>query len=371
MKQFISILLAVIMVFSIAACGSQDPADVPTDEATNPPPVTDPVVTEPPKDLTSFQLGEITFDLKDGLTADCTEENAYMVTIADDAAWTYLYASDVSYMESADLIESVAAMQQATFADPDVEHFSESTSPFTFSGMDVTFAFYGTLADDGDPVFHAVGTFTDTWYVYTYVYTAYDSSSDYTDAFVEMIRSAEHSGKESRFPVEEPTEAATEPTEPEVTTYGAGMYKVGTDIPAGEYVFIVSGDRSAYVCVSSDSNQDDILENENFDFTFFATVSDGQYVKAQRCSFMAASDYTISISDDGSFSDGMYRVGIDIPAGEYKLTCTGDRSGYYCIYNDSIVPFDIENNDNFDGSTYVTVKDGQYLIMNRCTATPA
>jgi hypothetical protein len=65
----------------------------------------------------------------------------------------------------------------------------------------------------------------------------------------------------------------------------------------------------------------------------------------------------------------MYRAGRDIPAGEYKLTCD-DGMGYYCIYNDTNAPFDIVNNDLFDSSAYVTVKDGQYLVLSRCTAVP-
>ena len=149
--------------------------------------------------------------------------------------------------------------------------------------------------------------------------------------------------------------------------YMPGMYKVGADLPAGEYCFVASGG-NGYGCVSADSNKDDILENEMFDHTWFVTVSDGQYLEASRCAFVVAADVVLLIEDDGSFTEGMYRVGIDIPAGEYKLTSTG--SGYYCIYKDSVPPFDIVSNDLFDGSSYVTVKDGQYLSISRCTAVP-
>ena len=52
--------------------------------------------------------------------------------------------------------------------------------------------------------------------------------------------------------------------------------------------------------------------------------------------------------------DGMYKIGFDIPAGEYKLSATDDR-GYYCIYDNSSVTRDIQENDNFEGTTYCTV----------------
>lgn len=149
--------------------------------------------------------------------------------------------------------------------------------------------------------------------------------------------------------------------------YMPGMYKVGSDLPAGEYCFVASGG-SGYACVSKDSNQDDILENEMFEHTWFVTVSDGQYLEASRCAFVMAADVVLNIEPDGSFEEGMYRVGIDIPAGEYKLTT--DDNGYYCIYKDSVPPFDIVSNDLFEGSSYVTVKDGQYLMTSDCIAVP-
>lgn len=152
--------------------------------------------------------------------------------------------------------------------------------------------------------------------------------------------------------------------------YRAGMYKVGTDLPAGEYLFFSNSSQRAYVCASLDSNQNDIIENENFSNSFFMTVANGQYLEAKRCYFVKASDYTVPINEDGTLDEGMYRVGVDISAGEYKLTAEEDRA-YWCLYSDSIIPFDIDDNDNFEGSTYVTVREGQCLIIKRCTAKPA
>ena len=168
------------------------------------------------------------------------------------------------------------------------------------------------------------------------------------------------------------TTIPTEPPEPgtKENPYRSGMYKVGADLPAGEYMFTATGSTRAYVCASSDSNQDDILENENFNGSFFMTVKDGQYLEANRCEFVIASERTVEINEDSSFEDGMYRVGIDIPAGEYKLTATSDSRGYWCIYKNSVIPFDIVDNDNFDNSAYVTVREGQYLQLSRCIANP-
>ena len=70
-----------------------------------------------------------------------------------------------------------------------------------------------------------------------------------------------------------------------------------------------------------------------------------------------------------SFGPGTYRVGADIPAGEYKLTVTdGSDTGFWEVTNSSAEDADVVSNDNFEGSTYLTVTEGQYLEIGHCTA---
>lgn len=146
------------------------------------------------------------------------------------------------------------------------------------------------------------------------------------------------------------------------TKYSPSIYKVGSDIPAGEYVVFTEG-RSGYFCVSSDSNQDDIIFNDNFDYNSIISVNDGEYLELSRC-------YAIPIEENPDVSvnaSGMFKVGLHIPAGEYTLDAGGEH-GYYCIYSDSRQD-DIVSNDNFEGRNYVTVSDGQYLELSRCKFT--
>ncbi len=143
------------------------------------------------------------------------------------------------------------------------------------------------------------------------------------------------------------------------STISSGMHKVGEDILAGEYIIFASGS-SGYFCVSSDSNQDDILFNGNFDYSSIITVNDGEYLELERC-------YAVPFDEVGEIDltgDGMFKVGTHIPAGEYKLE-SEINSGYYCIYSDSRQQ-DIIANDNFEGQNYVTVSDGEYLVLDRC-----
>lgn len=145
----------------------------------------------------------------------------------------------------------------------------------------------------------------------------------------------------------------------EYTKYTSNMNKVGTDIPAGEYILFAENEQG-YFCVSPDSNQNDITFNDNFAYNSIITINDGEYLELSRC-------YAIPIDEDPELDlsgPGMFKVGLHIPAGEYKLESTND-GGYYCIYPDSRQE-DIISNDLFDGQNYVTVSDGQYLVLNNC-----
>lgn len=156
--------------------------------------------------------------------------------------------------------------------------------------------------------------------------------------------------------------AASSGSSSENDEYGAGQYKVGTDIPAGEYViFAKSG--LGYFCVSSDSNGNDIIVNENFDYNSILTVSEGTYLELSRC--YAVPIDKVSTSDMDFSGTGMFKVGTHIPAGEYLLDADSGKSAYYCIYNSSTQQ-NIVSNNNFEGSQYVTVTDGQYLVLDRC-----
>ncbi len=68
------------------------------------------------------------------------------------------------------------------------------------------------------------------------------------------------------------------------------------------------------------------------------------------------------------YGDGTYKVGTDLPAGEYKFTQTDAITGYIQRSSDSSMESSsIISNDltNEKGETmYVTVKEGEYLKIN-------
>ena len=67
-------------------------------------------------------------------------------------------------------------------------------------------------------------------------------------------------------------------TKPKTTKYGPAIYKIGVDMPAGEYKIIPQADR-AYICICSDANCRNIIRNHNSNGTLYMKVFDGQFVQ--------------------------------------------------------------------------------------------
>lgn len=165
----------------------------------------------------------------------------------------------------------------------------------------------------------------------------------------------------------EEVEVAEEETEQVEYQYSNSIYKVGVDMPAGEYyVEVLAGEDSGYYSVNNDANGDDIYYNENITTHSYITVTDGQYVELDDLYAVPVAEAPSVVPTDGLYKSGVYKVGTDIPAGEYKVTTApGEDSGYYSIHPDSTYQ-DIVANDNLDagGSAYITVTDGEYLLLD-------
>ena len=167
------------------------------------------------------------------------------------------------------------------------------------------------------------------------------------------------------------TEIQTEAveTEPTATTYDGGMYKVGTDLPAGEY--LIETDTMGYMQVASDSTGelDSIITNSTYNNRMYVTVSDGQYLTFDGKATPTAEAPAYQ-AENGYYPEGQYLVGKDIPAGEYKISVMDGNVagyGYIEVATDSLGTIDsIVTNSNIDSDAYQSVTDGQYLKLNGC-----
>lgn len=148
------------------------------------------------------------------------------------------------------------------------------------------------------------------------------------------------------------------------TKYRSGQYKVGSDIPAGEYMLIASGGKGYYV-LSTDANGKDIIKNNNFTTNAIIEAREGEYLNLSRSYAIPFEEAPLFDTEDGCLPEGTYLVGLHIPAGEYKISATDEKSkGYYAIYNSSRMD-EIDTNANFEGDRYITISDGQYILLSR------
>jgi hypothetical protein len=144
----------------------------------------------------------------------------------------------------------------------------------------------------------------------------------------------------------------------------AGMYKIGSELPAGEYIIESTGS-IGYFQISSDSSGelDSIIVNDTLEKGAYAyvIVQDGDYLTITSGRMIDAVNLTITPKDMGDIPPSTYKVGKDIPAGEYKLTPTGEVAYWERNRNPRSSIDGIIANDMLSESAYVTVQDGEYF----------
>lgn len=145
---------------------------------------------------------------------------------------------------------------------------------------------------------------------------------------------------------------------------GSGEYIVGEDIPAGEYYVKATG-YNLYIEDASDSSGslNSIIFNLNTQGGAYITVQDGEYLKIQGGDLYELDKAPEDKKENGKYKDGMFKVGTDIPAGEYNVL--SDDLGYVEVSSNSRHQIGgIITNDNFEGNKHITIKEGQYLTLS-------
>lgn len=208
--------------------------------------------------------------------------------------------------------------------------------------------------------------------------------------------------------------------------YSAGWYAVGETLPAGEYYFTayeVPGEQldaqaSVYVyqayadefegqgvepgqggetgaagatdatgatdgsgatggasaTSATDSTSEMALVLELFDSTLYVTLSEGQKLEVVGADFVPAAERNPPEAEDGTWPQGMYRVGVDIAPGEYMVTADADFGANILVYRDSTLLSGSMVMDTFcelGAQARVSVEEGQYLRVVGGTFTSA
>ena len=144
----------------------------------------------------------------------------------------------------------------------------------------------------------------------------------------------------------------------------AGMYKVGSEIAVGEYVVEATGNLG-YFQISSDSSGefDSIIVNDNLSKGEFGyvIVEDGDYIQLQNCRMYLSAEKTIQPANLEKIPSSTYKIGKDLPAGEYKLTVKRQPAYWERSRNPRDSIFGIIANDTIENSAYVRVSEGEYF----------
>jgi len=157
--------------------------------------------------------------------------------------------------------------------------------------------------------------------------------------------------------------------------YVSGMYKAGSSIKAGQYVLTPNKGNSGYYEIRT--SPADFLDNlETYDLfngRRYVTVKNGQYLILQHTTMIPAKDAGKFLSNNGKYSETMFKVGFDIPAGTYRVqAASSDKfsEAYIELKNsDGGSPGSTAYDDYFTGNRDVKVSNGQYLIIEYATMT--
>lgn len=153
-----------------------------------------------------------------------------------------------------------------------------------------------------------------------------------------------------------------------------GTYKCGADFePDDYYIFSLYGADALY----------DVCDNPNgFSWSSHrivrkVSVNKDQYVRLPAGTILVSSK---EIDTNNLKKYGIFLVGVDLPEGNYKLTSITDEYntelkkvsgvvGAYQISKDSPDSEPEHCSPLFDEQTYVSVRDGQYIVINNARMT--
>lgn len=106
---------------------------------------------------------------------------------------------------------------------------------------------------------------------------------------------------------------------------GEGVYAVGSDIPAGEYLVRATGSLAyAQLASNSDGDLENILVSYDFASQVYIAAQEGQYLQTRGCEFALAQSVAPYTAENGSYADGMFLVGKDIAPGSYIAQANGE-----------------------------------------------
>ena len=145
--------------------------------------------------------------------------------------------------------------------------------------------------------------------------------------------------------------------------YSEGSYRVGKDLEPGLYYLSAGGGwLSADVDAPLFGGDD---RYESFETFGYLELEDGETLELDGGRMIEADSAPLPQTENGWYGPGMYRVGRDLPAGEYLLTPNQDYSAHYEILDSSQGGYEHQLDSGWsDGELSFRVEEGQYLNLS-------
>jgi hypothetical protein len=145
----------------------------------------------------------------------------------------------------------------------------------------------------------------------------------------------------------------------QTTIYNAGTYTAGKDIPAGQYKFLASDDEATIEVGSS---------TMVFTASYWLDLADGQTMTVTGATFVSG-DAISPVNSETLASGGLYRVGVDCPAGVYVCTPTDGLTSASVVSYTSDTADKVELKDTpVDAGTDVEFAPDTYVWLGGCDA---
>ncbi|MGL4570599.1 MAG: hypothetical protein ACRCVJ_06010 [Clostridium sp.] len=152
-----------------------------------------------------------------------------------------------------------------------------------------------------------------------------------------------------------------------IVEYKSGIYEVGKDLPAGEYLVArdkIDKEVETSILVAKDSKKEDAIYDESIDGDVYVTVQNGQFLDVENGNIFEIDKAPTNTPKDKVYKDGMYKVPRDIKAGTYEVKAIKD-DGTVEIYKDSKHTKDsLVSKKEFKKTEKITLKDGEYVTLD-------
>lgn len=153
-------------------------------------------------------------------------------------------------------------------------------------------------------------------------------------------------------------------TKEETVAFEAGKYEVGKDLPAGEYVVIT--ERMGHVEIKDEEEivLEEILTDGGHDIV---QLRDGMELIVDRADIYPVEEAPSLKPEDGVYTNGTYRVGLDIEEGEYEAINEEPINGLVVVAEkrprkeeETLLKEEVEEGT----PVKVTLEKGQYVTLH-------